>query len=205
LIQRALASDPPQLPIARLRAHVESALNAASDAARLAKEIGVYAGRDPLPPEPIWVHEALGTALLLVGPRIDHRGSFRFARTDDAQIVARSATLVRVFVNVIVELVEASLEPGAPHDVQIDTVLRGSELEIVITDASARWSPDAVAHSLAARDLVARSALRGLARARALLASIGGHLGVESDSGAGVTVLILLPTVHSSESPARYV
>ena len=40
---------------------------------------------------------------------------------------------------------------------------------------------------------------------RALLASIGGHLGVESDSGAGVTVLILLPTVHSSESPARYV
>lgn len=201
VLQRALASDPPQLSTGRLRAHVDAAIGTATYADHLTRELGVYAGGEPRLPEPVSVREAVATALLLVGPHLDPRGRVDFIDAPDAWIRARTATLVRVLVNVLTELDASSRGTATPHDIEIETTRRGDELEVTITDRAARWPSDAVAQALSLRDLAVRGALTRLARARASIGAIGGHLGVELAPTGGVTVVLLVPVSSVVDAP----
>jgi signal transduction histidine kinase len=148
------------------------------------------------------LHRVLEDALKLVRGELRHRARLEKDFRPVAPVEADEARLVQLFLNLLLNAVQAMSEANAAHNVLRVATYTGPEGEAVVEvqDTGVGMSPEVLAHVFEPFFTTRKSSSGlGLSVSHAVVTSLGGSLRVESQEGVGTTFTALLPA--ASEQP----
>lgn len=148
------------------------------------------------------LHRVLEDALKLVRGELRHRARLEKDFQPVAPVEADEARLVQLFLNLLLNAVQAMSEANAAHNVLRVATYTGPKGEAVVEvqDTGVGMSPEVLAHVFEPFFTTRKSSSGlGLSVSHAVVTSLGGSLRVESQQGVGTTFTALLPA--ASEQP----
>lgn len=158
-------------------------------------ELRAFARKTSAPPAPVVAREAIGGALLLVGPRLRQQG-VRVVRSEEAEglpVMAERFRLEQVLVNLLQNALEA-LEGVVDPQVAIQVSARRNLVRIAIVDNGPGVTPDAAKTLFTPFATTKPLGLGlGLVISRDIVAEFGGELALEPGGGDGAKFVITLP------------
>ncbi len=152
------------------------------------------------------LHPVLEDALKLVRGELRHRARLEKDFRPVPPVEADEARLVQIFLNLLLNAVQAMSEAEAARNVlRVATYTGpGGEVVVEVQDTGAGMPPEVLAHVFEPFFTTRKSSTGlGLSVSHALVTSLGGTLRVESQEGVGTTFTALLPpaTEHSRLDP----
>ncbi|SDH19378.1 PAS domain S-box-containing protein [Pseudomonas flavescens] len=191
-----LESPRPQVThILRAGQHLLTLINEVLDIAR------IEAGRLPMSPEAIDLHDVVQEAMTLISPLADEAG-IRLRplppSTSPAGVMADRQRLIQVLLNLLSNAVKYNRPDGEVH---LDIQLQGERLALAVNDSGAGIAADDLERLFRpferlGADQHSEGTGLGLALSRNLLQAMDGTLEVISVVGTGSRFVLTLPTAQ---------
>ena len=203
-VQLALMHGVPERPAARL----QSAERALRDAAEVVRSLTSFCRTQPIPAMgPLDLNELIDDVVELSSPRWreepQRRGvgvHLRIDRGEVKTIVASAAALRQVFMNLIVNAVEAMPAGGV---LTLRTWSDGRGVHCSVSDTGVGMSEEMRHRALEPFQTTKGPKMRGLglAVAHGIVTRHGGTLSIDSVQGLGTSVLVSLPSGDGAPTP----
>jgi signal transduction histidine kinase len=206
-VLEALGAPQPDEPrdSVELRRAIQEAREGAERVRLIVRELKTFSRGDEESVGPVDVHGPLESALLIAANEINHRAALRRDYADVPHVQANEARLAQVFLNLLINAVQALPADGAKRN-EIRVVTRlGTEGRVVLEISD---NGQGIPRALHARIFepffttkpIGEGTGLGLWVCHRLITRLGGSIAVDSEPGRGSTFRILLPV---AEGPAR--
>jgi PAS domain S-box-containing protein len=185
---------------------VADAQEGASRVRRIVRGLRLFARDDRHQQEPLALSHAIETAINLAFADIRLRARLFKALQPTPPVLANESDLVQVFVNLLVNAVQATPE-GEPdrHEIHISTASEGNRVVIEIRDTGVGIAPEHIGRVFdpffTTRKVGSGLGL-GLAVCHGIITGLGGDITVESPPGLGTKFRITLPAVAPASNEA---
>jgi PAS domain S-box-containing protein len=200
-LELAASSVGQMEPASPIRVALAAAIAESRDGAervrRIVRGLGAFNRGDDEPVTAVDVHRALDDAIKMTENRIRHAA--RLTKSYGATRAARAHEhrLVQVFVNLLVNAVDAISEGSAENnEIHIETSLAPEGVVVAVRDTGAGIPPEARAHLFepffTTKRVGAGTGL-GLSICHTIVTSFGGSISVDSERGRGATFRVVLP------------
>jgi PAS domain S-box-containing protein len=173
--------------------------------ASITQALRAFARPDDAPPGMVDVEAVLARAVKMVDNDLRHVARLVRDTPDVPAVTANASRLEQVFVNILLNAIQALPQSGRSHEVRISVTHTGERVTVAIADTG-RGIPAAIRDRIFDPFFTTRTVGEGmglgLAVSKSLVESFGGSIDIESTEGVGTTARVTL-RVH--QEPAKAV
>jgi PAS domain S-box-containing protein len=204
--RQVLRGDPFVGWLEELAAHLSSAQDGAARIRQIVSDLRLFSRATDEAVAPIDVRVPLERALAMAAHELKHRATVKKELAAVAPVLANEGRLAQVFLNLLLNAVQAIPEGGAePQTVGLRTAQAGAEVVIEISDTGEGISDEVLPRLFepffTTKSVGAGSGL-GLAVSHGIVVGLGGRIEVESRVGHGSTFRVVLPATEAKSTDA---
>jgi PAS domain S-box-containing protein len=202
-----LSDDLPDVDVDDVLEACEEARGGAERVQTIVDDLRSFSRVDDQKMGPVDVHSVLESSLKLAGTELERRARVVKSFTPVPPVRASESRLGQVFLNLLVNAIQALPEDGKrdDHEIRLVTRLQHGYVMVEVRDSGPGIPPEIMDHVFdpffTTKPVGVGTGL-GLSICHSLVTTLGGEIHVESETGGGTTFRVLLPADVPPEEPA---